>query len=115
MIAVTNDIPESMQYVAAIPHTFYDLSMDGERYAVAALRFRRTECHVHLRFCRFGHRILRHFEQYDQHNLKAEAKAHGCRTAVCIFENHSDEKMLKFIRRFGFSSPKLLAVSKMEI
>lgn len=114
MIEPTNIVPENMQYLMVKQHLFYALTIAGEQYGTAAIRPMGLECQVHFRFCRFSHKTYRQALK-DWSLVKTVVKSFGCKYAVVGFENYQDEKFLKFLNRFGFGEPKLLAVVSQEV
>jgi cold shock CspA family protein len=115
MIEQTRLIPNDMEYVLSVgKHFFYALMLDGKRYGTVALRPGNRECQIHMRFIKFSHKTLREGVK-DWERIKQIIKGFGCSHIVAITSDLNNDVFFKFIGRFGFGQPKILAVSSMEV
>jgi len=93
---------------------WFGLYYKKELYAYAAIEILGAFASLHTELIRWNHNIAKTM-QIDWEEIKFICKCLGIKEMVASNNDVNDKRWPKFIRMFGFDSPKPILVSRQEI
>jgi len=114
MLLISSKRPSELSHIPVENHVFFSGVDPLGVYAVAAIGISGTEATFHLEVIRWTAKTLRLIME-DWKQLKLFCKKRGIKKIYAANNNYKDGRWPKFIKKFGFMEPRIVAVSEMEL